>query len=90
MLNLEALIVELMRYPLLAYGVIFILGILHGALWFRILQKTELPLIYPIVGGLCAFLSLFSGSLVLVPLLVAALKPWPVSEPPYVRHRRPN
>ncbi len=85
---LTNLLMELMQYPLVAFVLVGIAGILHGALWFRILQKTELPLIYPIVGGLCAFLSLFNGLLVLVPLLVAALKPWPVSEPPYAQRKR--
>ena len=85
---LTNLLMPLMQYPLVTMALVVIAGILHGALWFRILQKTELPLIYAIAGGLCAFLSLFNGLLVLVPLLVAALKPWPVSEPPYVRRQR--
>ena len=85
---LTNLLMELMQYPLVAMALVGIAGILHGALWFRILQKTELPLIYAIAGGLCALLSLFNGLLVLVPLLVTALKLWPVSSPLYVRQRR--
>lgn len=85
---LTNLLMELMQYPLVAFGLVFAFGVLHGVLWFRIFKKTELPLIYPIIGALCAFLSLFMQPLVLVPLLLAALKPWPVSEPPYLRRKR--
>lgn len=87
---LTDLLMPLMQYPLVAIALVIILGILQALAWFRILQKTELPPVYAIVGALCSFGSVFVAPLFIVPLAIAALKPWPVSEPPYVRRRRPN
>jgi len=82
------LLEPLIQYPLVGIALVFIFGALQAAAWFRILQKTELPPIYVIVGTLCSLGSIFMGPLTFVPLLIAALKPWPVSEPPYLKRKR--
>ena len=85
---LTTLLTELMRYPLVAIALVIIIGILQALAWFRILQKTELPPVYIIVGMLCSFGSIFMAPLFIVPLAIAALVPWPVRQPPYLKRRR--
>ncbi|MEM6840055.1 MAG: hypothetical protein AAF609_24870 [Cyanobacteria bacterium P01_C01_bin.120] len=85
---LTTLLTELMRYPLVAMTLVIIAGILQALAWFRILKKTELPPVYVIVGTLCSLESISMAPLFVVPLAIAALVPWPVSEPPYLRQRR--
>ncbi|MEM9118219.1 MAG: hypothetical protein AAGD09_10095 [Cyanobacteria bacterium P01_F01_bin.56] len=87
---LTTLLTELMRYPWVAISLVIIAGILQALAWFRILQKTELPPVYVIVGTLCSLGSIFMAPLFVVPLAIAALVPWPVSQPPYLRRRRSN
>lgn len=87
---LTTLLTELMRYPLVAIALVVIFGILQTLAWYRILKKAELPPAYIIAGTLCALGSVSFGVLIFVPLAIAALKPWPVSEPLYVRRRRSN
>lgn len=68
--------------PLVWIVLVVVFGALQAAAWFRILQKTELPPIYWIVGAACSLGSILFGPLMVVPLAIAALMPWPVSQPP--------
>lgn len=74
--------------PITALVVIVLLSLVHAVLWFRVLQKTEMQIGIPIFGAFCAFISAFFAPLLLVPLLIAALAPWPVRKPRSVKIRR--
>ena len=74
--------------PITGLVLILVLATIHAALWFRILQKTEMQIAVAIVGAFCAFVSAFFGPLMVVPLAIAALAPWPVSRPRSVKIRR--
>ena len=87
---LNDLLTELMRHPPVAISLVVIFGILQTLAWYRILKKAELPPAYIIAGTLCALGAVSLGILIFVPLAIAALMPWPVSQPPYVRRRRSN
>ncbi|NEQ47015.1 MAG: hypothetical protein F6K00_27125 [Leptolyngbya sp. SIOISBB] len=84
---LNDLLTEIMRYPAVAISLVLIIGVLQAWAWYRILKKTELPAGYVLAGSLCALGAIFFGPLMLVPLAIAALVPWPVSQPPYLKRR---
>ena len=74
--------------PITALVVALVVSLIYSAAWFRILQKTELPIAIAILGAFCAFGSAFFGPLMIVPLAIAALAPWPVRKPRSVKIRR--